>query len=72
MITTILTNGHYPPLTEAQLADRAVPSRLYPTVREEREKRQVQRAFGLDRTAIGRGGGMPNRDDPAGPPRQRQ
>ena len=65
MITIIRTNGPYPPLTEAELAARAVPSRLYPTVREARENRQAQRAFGLDRTAIGRGGGMTIRHDPA-------
>ena len=33
--------------------------RLYPTVREEREREVLRKKFGLSRTAISKGGGMP-------------
>ena len=33
--------------------------RLYPTVREERERKVLKIKFGLTRTAIAKGGGMP-------------
>ena len=37
--------------------------RLYPTVREDREREQLKRSLGLIDTAIAKGGGMPQRDD---------
>ena len=33
--------------------------RLYPTVREERERKVLKNKLGLTRTAIAKGGGMP-------------
>ena len=35
--------------------------RLYPTVREEREREDLKRKLGLACTAIAKGGGMPER-----------
>lgn len=35
--------------------------RLYPTVREEREREHLKQKLGLARTAIAKGGGMPVR-----------
>ena len=35
--------------------------RLYPTVREEREREALKQKLGLARTAIAKGGGMPER-----------
>ena len=35
-------------------------TRLYPTVREERERKVLKSKLGLTRTAIAKGGGMPN------------
>lgn len=36
-------------------------TRLYSTLREEREREELKRKLGLARTAIARGGGMPKR-----------
>ena len=35
--------------------------RLYPTVKEEREREDLKQKLGLARTAIAKGGGMPER-----------
>ena len=60
-ITQIRSAGRYPPLSTARLAELAVPARrLYPTVKEEREKRVAQKRFNLHRTSIGKGGGLPS------------
>ena len=37
--------------------------RLYPTVSEDREREPLKRTFRLDRTAIAKGGGMPQRTE---------
>ena len=36
-------------------------TRLYPTVREERERKALKNKLGLTGTAIAKGGGMPKR-----------
>ena len=38
--------------------------RLYPTVREEREREVLKNKLGLTRTAISKGGGMPKPKSP--------
>ena len=35
--------------------------RLYPTVRENREREHLKRQLGLESTALAKGGGMPQR-----------
>ena len=40
--------------------------RLYTTVAEERKRAYLKKKLGLARTAIAKGGGMPNRKSPEG------
>ena len=44
--------------------------RLYPTVREDREREQLKRSLGLVDTAIAKGGGMPQRRSQEEEPRK--
>lgn len=44
--------------------------RLYPTVREDREREQLKRSLGLADTAIAKGGGLPQRRSPEEEPRR--